>query len=698
MDYATREKIYAGVLGKIIGVYHGRPVEGWTHERIIETHGEITYFVNDRMKLPIVLPDDDISGTFAFFRALEDNGYPEGLTPEMVGRTWLNYIIEEKTILWWGGLGRSTEHTAFLNLKNGIAAPASGSHAVNGAWLPAQIGAQIFMDAFSLSCPNDPDRASRLVRAAASVSHDGIALDAAVLLATMEAMAFSERRVETLLDRGLAYVSDPHLLRVIEALRGVCAKSRDWREVRAWIAANHGYAHYDGPCHMVPNHLIVLMAFLMAGDDFARSLTIATSAGWDTDCNAGNVGCLNAVRLGLSALDAGPDLRRPVSDFMYVVSSDGAAAITDAVRETRAIVKAACATRGEPAPDGGPKYGFDFPGSTQGFSPCAHHPGRQAVIDWGGEGKGLTLQLKGLSLGVTGSVSTPVFVEPFAASSSFAMVASPTLYSGQRVTARLEKDERVEARLYALYYDASDEIRRLEGEWSAGSELAWTVPHTNGMPLYRLGIELRCDTRFDGTVTLVSVDWGGAPAEMRIEGMLVQSIWNLTPFWTRAWVSSARHLAPDFNDTICISHPEENGIATLGSRDWDDYSVESTLDYSIHDGGGLVVRSRGHRRYYCGILRGDRAEIVRRFDDTVDVLASMVVGGEAAGKRRLKLSAEGDRITFEIDGAHRLQTRDAALESGAAGIVVHRGTVVADGFIVTGLKNAQQERTTADAA
>ena len=31
-DYAGR--VYAGVLGKIIGVYLGRPFEGWEHARI----------------------------------------------------------------------------------------------------------------------------------------------------------------------------------------------------------------------------------------------------------------------------------------------------------------------------------------------------------------------------------------------------------------------------------------------------------------------------------------------------------------------------------------------------------------------------------------------------------------------------------------------------------------------------------------
>src|SRR5207244_10320989 len=130
---------------------------------------------------------------------------------------------------------------------------------------------------------------------------------------------------------------------------------------------------------------------------------------------------------GLAALDKGPDLRRPVSDFMYVVTSDGAAGITDAVRETRAIAAAARALRDEPMAPARLRYGFDYPGSTQGFLPCPRHAFRQAVVALG-NADGLLVSLRGLSPGVTGSISTPVFVEPFAASSSFAMVASPTLY------------------------------------------------------------------------------------------------------------------------------------------------------------------------------------------------------------------------------------------------------------------------------
>src|SRR5262249_57600227 len=125
------ERVYAGVLGKIIGVYLGRPFEGWGNERIREELGEIDYYVHERRGVPLVVSDDDISGTFTFLRALADYDYDPNLTPAQIGQTWLNYIIEKRTILWWGGMGHSTEHTAYLRLKQGVPAPQSGSIELN---------------------------------------------------------------------------------------------------------------------------------------------------------------------------------------------------------------------------------------------------------------------------------------------------------------------------------------------------------------------------------------------------------------------------------------------------------------------------------------------------------------------------------------------------------------------------------------
>ena len=39
------ERVYAGVLGKLIGVYLGRPFEGWTYQRILRNwaRSDITF-------------------------------------------------------------------------------------------------------------------------------------------------------------------------------------------------------------------------------------------------------------------------------------------------------------------------------------------------------------------------------------------------------------------------------------------------------------------------------------------------------------------------------------------------------------------------------------------------------------------------------------------------------------------------------
>jgi len=208
------EQIYAGVLGKTIGVYVGRPVEGWSYDAIQSRFGEVAHYVAQQLNAPLIVPDDDISGTFVFYRALADNGCPAHISAAQIGDTWLNYVIEDKTILWWGGLSRSTEHTAWLRLKAGIPAPRSGSTALNGRSMAEQIGAQIFIDTWAMSNPGDPERAAAMARQAASVSHDGLAVEAACFLAALEALAFVERDLGRLLETGRALISDERLKRL----------------------------------------------------------------------------------------------------------------------------------------------------------------------------------------------------------------------------------------------------------------------------------------------------------------------------------------------------------------------------------------------------------------------------------------------------------------------------------------------------
>lgn len=67
------ERVYAGVLGKLIGVYLGRPFEGWSHRHILDHLGPIHHYVHDKLWEPLVVTDDDIAGPFTFIRAIEEH-------------------------------------------------------------------------------------------------------------------------------------------------------------------------------------------------------------------------------------------------------------------------------------------------------------------------------------------------------------------------------------------------------------------------------------------------------------------------------------------------------------------------------------------------------------------------------------------------------------------------------------------------
>ena len=149
------ERVYAGFLGMNIGIRLGAPVEPtiWTYERIRDTYGDITDYVKEYKNFAA---DDDVNGSVYFFRALRDDAEDRELKPQDVANAWLNYAREGVGMFWWGGYGISTEHTAYLNLKNGIPAPQSGSARQNGKILAEQIGGQIFIDTWGHNTEKPP--------------------------------------------------------------------------------------------------------------------------------------------------------------------------------------------------------------------------------------------------------------------------------------------------------------------------------------------------------------------------------------------------------------------------------------------------------------------------------------------------------------------------------------------------------------
>ncbi len=314
------ERVYAGWLGKCIGVRFGAPLENWTYAEIRANLGDLTtYLREDSGK--IFKPDDDTSMPMILIRALED--YGDALTPEQIGDTWLNYLGDQHGTLWWGGYGVSTEHTAYLNLASGIPAPRSGSIAQNGAALAEQIGGQIFSDIWGWVAPNDPARAADLAAVASSVSHDGEGIEGGRFIAALVSAAFCERNPDRLIAIGLQQISPASdYARVVKALLAFHDQQLDdWRAAFAHLQANFGYDRYPGMVPIIPNAGVIVLALLYGAGDFSRTLQIANLCGWDTDCNVGNVGAIMGTALGVSGID--DQWRAPINDLLVASSLIG---------------------------------------------------------------------------------------------------------------------------------------------------------------------------------------------------------------------------------------------------------------------------------------------------------------------------------------------------------------------------------------
>jgi ADP-ribosylglycohydrolase len=682
-DYAAR--VYAGVLGKIIGVYLGRPFEMWTHEQILSSLGEIRSYVNDRADLPLrnhllVVTDDDISGTFTFLRALPDYGNSLELTPAQIGQTWLNYIIENRTILWWGGLGNSTEHTAYLRLKDGIPAPRSGSKELNGQVVAEQIGAQIFIDGWGLVCPGNPALAADLARRAASVSHDGEAIYAAQVIAALIAQAFVEWDLDLLLDTALALVpAESTISRLVADIRAWhAANPSDWYAARARLAATYGYDKYGGNCHVIPNHGLVILALLYSGGDFSLAQTIVNTCGWDTDCNAANVGCILGVRNGLSAFESGPDWRGPVADRLYLSTADGGRAISDALRETDFIMKSACALQGEKwtAPKAGARFHFSLPGAVQGFRCNGNITLENVPHPLAAGQRALELRYQ-LAPGQSASTATPTFIPPEAITMpGYALLASPTLYPGQVIRARVgagaENGNLAQVGLVIQHYAKDDlTVARLgpervlsAGEWET---LEWRAPNLDGAPIAAVGISISTETAAEGCLYIDWLTWDGAAevAFQRAPGQM----------WRRQWVNAADYFTDEFGEAFRLIQNRGRGLVMTGTREWMDYCVQAVITPHLAESFGLAARVQGQERYYALLLTGGAsARLVKRLDGET-ILSETPFAWQFGQPYDLRLELLGSRISAWVNGLMLFSVEDAELTSGGVGLVCESGRV-----------------------
>ena len=710
LDKVFEEKVYAGVLGKIIGVYLGRPFEGWYYDRIMEELGPINYYVNDKLDFPIHVTDDDLTGTFRFINALKHFNFDKNISPKQIGQTWLNYCLENQTVLAWAGKGILTEESAYMNLKQGIHAPESGSIAKNGKVIAEQIGAQIFIDGWGMVSPGDPEQAVDLAKRAGSVSHDGESVYGAQVVAAMEAYAFIEKDIKKIIEDSKKFVAnDSTIYILISDIQDWSSGNLDWEQARSKIEDKYGYSKFPGNCHIVPNHALIILSLLFGDDDFQKSLMIVNTAGWDTDCNSGNVGCILGIKNGLEGIKQGPDYITPVNDIIYLPTAYGSETMTDALLESQNIINITRKMNGLESKviKNNARYNFEMETSTQGWMVDKSNDNNLNTslsnVDYKSDNgtRALQVSFNDLSFGLASEIFIDSFfpewftkLEGYQVQRYFHYdyVACPIVYSGQKIKTEIisqsEKDLRIN--LFIKYWGEEDKLVKLSSDdfnlrSKENNTIEWVVPDTFANPIGQIGISINSDDNVSGKILINYLNISGTPKmtfrrpdhidEYKRGIFYKEEVYG--QLWKRAWVNDVDKWQYRHNESFKVVRGIGRGHIMTGSETWKDYTISSKISIPLASAAGLIVRAQGLKRYYSLELTSENKLKINKMEYELKTLNEIDFNLEYFKEYDLKFKVDGNKLQGYVDNQLLIEAEDSSnpFEEGMMGFLTENGAI-----------------------
>ncbi len=356
---AEYDRVYGAWLGRCAGCLLGQPVEGWTRARIrglledtgtyplsayirsdvapeirlrwgVKDEGRVyggnrINWINNVSGMP---EDDDTNYTILALLLLETCG-PD-FTPGDAAETWLRCLPFLHVC--------TAERVAYRNLCNLVLPPLS---ALTRNPYREWIGAQIRGDLFGYVSPGDPERAAEFAWRDASISHSKNGIYGEMFVAAMLAAAAVTDDVPEIVRQGLAQI--PHTSRLHESISGVLATYQEGESAQA--ALDSVFSRYDENvghdwCHTVSNAMLVAIALLYGEKDFEKTVCLAVSAGFDTDCNGATAGSVLGCALGATALPR--KWTAPLNDTVRSgVDGAGQTALSELAARTVALAPAA---------------------------------------------------------------------------------------------------------------------------------------------------------------------------------------------------------------------------------------------------------------------------------------------------------------------------------------------------------------------
>lgn len=345
-DDALLDRIYGAWLGRCAGCSLGKPVEGWSRERIEEyLRAAKSYPLDDYFPVLDPFPEglalhDNYQETakgYIRYMARDDDMDYTILGLSYLERFGLGFTSDDVADAWLAGLPYylvyTAEREAYRNLVNGLRPPECATYRnPYREW----IGAQIRADAFGYVAPGWPEMAAEFAYRDAAVSHVKNGTYGEMWVAAMLAVALVSDDLDAVLQAGLAEI--PARSRLAEAVRDTIAASRKYRSWgEAWDALMGRYGHYHG-VHTINNAVIVLLGLLYGEMDLGKTISIAVMGGFDTDCNGATAGSILGAMLGAQRLPG--RWVEPLNDRLTsIVAGYYDNRISDLARRTLAVAR-----------------------------------------------------------------------------------------------------------------------------------------------------------------------------------------------------------------------------------------------------------------------------------------------------------------------------------------------------------------------
>lgn len=272
------DKVYGGWFGKCLGGAAGAPVEGIKEIIEIKDFKEI---INTE------LPNDDLDLQLLWLEVLQKKG--PGIKGEDLADAWYHQC-------WYP----FSEYGYFLkNYERGIKPPLSGSF--NNSFFYEGMGCPIRSEIWGFISPGKPDRAAEYAAMDARLDHGENAVFGEVFLAVIESMAFYEQDLRSLIEEGLRRIpSGSKLYRCIQMVVSCYETKLSYLETREKILIYFGHPDFT---NCIQNIGFIVLALLYGDRDMEKTIQIALSCGYDTDCTCASAAAVLGVILGYSNIE-----------------------------------------------------------------------------------------------------------------------------------------------------------------------------------------------------------------------------------------------------------------------------------------------------------------------------------------------------------------------------------------------------------